>query len=114
MNNILIYKIGKDNCSSCVAFDAMKNRIQNMCPYPILSINNKNIENIEGMTLNIDGHTVTVPKFSHYMTNFPVFFIYDGDKFVDKFVFKLRGELSLNTFIEKVNTIVNKYVANKY
>lgn len=112
-NNILIYKIGKDNCSSCLAFETMKKTIQERCPYPVLSIDYKNIDQLAGRILTIDGHTVKIPTFTHFITSFPLFVIYDKDTFVGQFIFKLVGRNSLDTFLNKVNIIIDEYKTNK-
>lgn len=112
-NNILIYKIGKDNCSSCILFDSLKKNIQDKCPYPILSIDYKNIDQLAGRILTIDGHTVKVPTFNHFITSFPLFVVYDNDVLVDKFVFKLSGLYSINSFINKVKRIIETYNAQQ-
>lgn len=112
-NNILIYKIGKDNCSSCILFDSLKKNIQDKCPYPILSIDYKNIDQLSGRVLTIDGHTVKVPVFNHYITSFPMFFIYDNDTLVSKFLYKLSGLNSINSFINKVNSIMEAHNAQQ-
>ena len=113
MNNIVIYKIGRNGCPPCNTFEMVKKDIERMCKYPIISIQHEDLDKLQGTDITVEGHTVTVPYMKDIVQTFPKILIYDKETLIGTLRFRVDKYNKLSTFITNMNNIIKEYIDNK-